>query len=1172
MIKCLSKEVQAKLRSGIAIFSLQQCVEELILNSIDAEATCIAVKIDLVACKVQVVDNGSGMEREDMENVGTRYYTSKCCSLEDLDKICFYGFRGEAIASIVSLAGMVEISSRTKLSVKTHVKIFDEGKGLDVFEAQTTRPCSGTTVSICSFFYNMPVRRKRMDSVLELEQIRQRVEAISLMHPSVSFTVKKECSNVMLVQLSKARNTYYRFVQIHGLGRAQKLGEIHYTHGQFEMTGHIGREGHYSSSLQFLFVNRRLLLKTRIHKLLNNLLRRVSSVSKQNSPGGSHATTSPKLRTGTDVHGVYVINISCPQNEYDICLEPAKTLIEFKDWDNVLLFIEEGVKAFLTKENLVTEYSMRNSQDDGSPTVFDDQDNSAEGVEDDLQHISGDCEKEMMLSSHTVHRKLGGDFKGTGRFSAANNKLVATVEESHTVQDQEAQSIEQNLQCVSLNAEPKLNTDLDTEIDFQQDELVHQLPTSTSRPSVVMNKEGIEDQDSVFSGKADHELELNVINNSVTLSLSANILDVEQAAKNSKNTDKKAISPIQNFAPKRKLSLLEDQNVKRHYHSGCPSSVVSKVTLCQNFAGSLDKFRRMYGKDADTTQQSLTTSGTDVSKATAEVPETLAELHEENELMCHMEESPVRQEIGTKPGHKRPLQDSPPTLSAYTELKSTAKQTKKNKTSLAAKLSHLTHYKKKDKRLGSESEDSLDIMRNCLFKDVGKPDLVMDEQSNDNCASFTSMPGTRSPTSTSGTMPSSFQMLCFSGSHSLPGKTLTSASLDEPQPLNLTLNTDGKAPEEGKESENDCINSESSKWQMYFDEPLGKFVYINEVTGLSKYEAPSEEESAVSCTSDVTNMAVSVLSNKDDTQGPSALETLFSEWNNPVFIRPPEVAVDVTVGQAEGLAVKVHNILFPYRFTKDMMHSMQVIHQVDKKFLVCLMNTTDKDSMSNCETEGNLVVLIDQHAAHERVRLERLVAESYEDDPDMPGQRRLCSSRVTPPLEISVCDEEIRLLRSCRPFLKDLALEVSFPQTEKPHVLLEKVPTCFIEKEKTEMSSGRQTVIRSIAEEYVRELIELVRSTGRVRGTLPLTVHNVLASQACHGAIKFNHSLSKEESRNLVRSLSTCQLPFQCAHGRPSMTPLVDLLHLSNESQEPPKPNLRKLRRMCKAWQLYGKD
>ncbi len=300
MIKSLPKDVQAQLRSGVTIFSLQQCVEELILNSIDAGATCVAVKIDIEACKLQVIDNGAGMCQEDMERVGLRYNTSKCSLLEDLENLHFYGFRGEAISSIVSLAEMVEISSRTKLSVKTYVKTFNETNALDVVEAQTIRPSAGTTVSVYNLFHNMPVRRKRMDAVLETERIRQRVEAISLMHPSVSFTVKKENSAHMMVQLSKTSSTYYRFVQIHGLSRAQKLGEVNYVHEQFEMTGHIGREGHYNNSLQFLFVNGRLLLKTHIHKTLNCLLKRVSSAARQNnSPTAYPLTSSPNK--GADV-------------------------------------------------------------------------------------------------------------------------------------------------------------------------------------------------------------------------------------------------------------------------------------------------------------------------------------------------------------------------------------------------------------------------------------------------------------------------------------------------------------------------------------------------------------------------------------------------------------------------------------------------------------------------------------------------------------------------------------------------------------------------------------------------------------------------------------------------------------------------------------------------------
>ncbi|NWH60708.1 MLH3 protein, partial [Geococcyx californianus] len=149
----------------------------------------------------------------------------------------------------------------------------------------------------------------------------------------------------------------------------------------------------------------------------------------------------------------------------------------------------------------------------------------------------------------------------------------------------------------------------------------------------------------------------------------------------------------------------------------------------------------------------------------------------------------------------------------------------------------------------------------------------------------------------------------------------------------------------------------------------------------------------------------------------------------------------------------------------------------------------------------------------------------------------------------------------CYKNLEDLGLELSFPETNSSLILVRKVPLCFIEREANELRRKRQPVTKSI--------VELVQMTGGgARGTLPLTFLKVLASQACHGAIKFNEHLTLEESCRLIEALSSCQLPFQCAHGRPSMMPLADIDHLQQEKQH--KPNLARLRKMARAWQLFG--
>ncbi|NWJ07868.1 MLH3 protein, partial [Crypturellus undulatus] len=157
----------------------------------------------------------------------------------------------------------------------------------------------------------------------------------------------------------------------------------------------------------------------------------------------------------------------------------------------------------------------------------------------------------------------------------------------------------------------------------------------------------------------------------------------------------------------------------------------------------------------------------------------------------------------------------------------------------------------------------------------------------------------------------------------------------------------------------------------------------------------------------------------------------------------------------------------------------------------------------------------------------------------------------------------------CHKNLEDLGLELSFPETSHSLILVGKVPLCFIEREANELRRKRQPVAKSIVQVSIHFMRETIQTTGGARGTLPLTFLKVLASQACHGAIKFNDSLTLEESCQLIEALSSCQLPFQCAHGRPSMMPLADIDHLQEEKQ--PKPNLARLKKMARAWHLFGK-
>lgn len=829
MIKCLPKEVQGKLRSGVAIPSLQQCVEELILNSIDAGATCVGVRMDMEAFKIQVIDNGAGMSAEDMACVGNRYHTSKCTSVADLDNLRWYGFRGEALASLVSLATLVEISSRTRSSVKTHVKIFKEGKGLEVFEAEAARPSAGTTVIICNFFHNMPVRRKRVDAVLEGERIRHRVEAISLMHPSVSFTLKNDCTGAMMVQLPKARNTYHRFVQIHNLGRAEKLGEISHTYKQFEVMGYIGREGHYNNSLQFLYVNERLLLKTRIHKLLNVLLRQLTSSNQKNdSPDGQSVIRSPKHKRSQDLYGVYIINIKCSYSEYDISLEPAKTLIEFKDWDGILLCVEEAVKAFLRRDNLVAVIT-QDDLDYASPRVFgtgktEPEENGDKGGQTATTISTMDCSVGTRLASESVHRNHTGDSVSKDGVCLEARSDKSEQPGQQKISTNELQSVHSE-KCLNNACSDELMSDLATvePLSYKINKEVEPAYSEAGEGSNILHisrelllKEG----DDSFIQQAQPALNYTerIVPDCQDTSCHAQTLVSKRKIRLSDQYIQERLQSwdlLQNNRPvfqeesltvkseekasvaKRKISLDTSRSSQKQYRdsSSVVPSKISKIISCHKLSGSLDKFRRTCVKSGELESQLPKAHLKNDTPQTDRVvlnTSIFQEVQQEDEMQ-------------DKDEAKNSLQ-SPPTLSIFTKIKPESAQNQ-GKKSLAAKLRHLKQHGTDD------SEVSLDFSRS-ISKDTICVSTGIDGNQDSN------------------------EIPCDPEFNMRPA----SGCILNPE---LAMNEEAIT---------------SSDWLQQYDASVGKTVYVNRVTGLSKYEDPAMEETQVRCTSDVTNIAVSVIS------------------------------------------------------------------------------------------------------------------------------------------------------------------------------------------------------------------------------------------------------------------------------------------------------------------------
>lgn len=189
-IRELSPLMTNQIAAGEVIEQPSSVVKELVENAIDANSTRIDIEIvDGGLEKIQVVDNGDGIESDDIELAFQRHATSKLYSQEELFRIKTLGFRGEALPSIASVS---------KVSVETAAKGFNEGmrvvlEGGKVISKQMAPAKRGTTMTIEQLFYNTPARLKFIRSLpRETAAIIDLVNRLALSHPSIAFSLTSD--------------------------------------------------------------------------------------------------------------------------------------------------------------------------------------------------------------------------------------------------------------------------------------------------------------------------------------------------------------------------------------------------------------------------------------------------------------------------------------------------------------------------------------------------------------------------------------------------------------------------------------------------------------------------------------------------------------------------------------------------------------------------------------------------------------------------------------------------------------------------------------------------------------------------------------------------------------------------------------------------------------------
>ncbi|HEY0763303.1 MAG TPA: DNA mismatch repair endonuclease MutL [Pyrinomonadaceae bacterium] len=330
-IRVLADHVANQIAAGEVVERPASVAKELVENAIDAGATRITIEIEAGGRRLlKVSDDGEGMVRDDAVLAFERHATSKIRETEDLGAIGTLGFRGEALASIASVARVDLTTCIEGASAATRVAI-DGGKMRDVKDAAHPR---GTTIAVRDLFFNIPARRKFLRSeATETYHLTNLVTHYALAHPEIAFTFINNGREV--VRAAPAKDLRERAYQIFGAEFLENLLEVNSGDAQVaRVTGFVSapRDRRTSRDSQYLFVNRRFVRDRMIGRSLSEGYRSILP------------------------HGVYpaaLLFIETPLEEVDVNVHPAKTEVRFRRQAAVADAVREAVRAALASANFV---------------------------------------------------------------------------------------------------------------------------------------------------------------------------------------------------------------------------------------------------------------------------------------------------------------------------------------------------------------------------------------------------------------------------------------------------------------------------------------------------------------------------------------------------------------------------------------------------------------------------------------------------------------------------------------------------------------------------------------------------------------------------------------------------------------------------------------------------
>lgn len=337
IIHVLKPHIANQIAAGEVIERPASVVKELVENSLDAGATAITVRIENGGMRsITVVDNGCGIAREDCKNAFLRHATSKIETADDLSHVLTLGFRGEALASIASVARVTMTTRQKDAEVGTKLLI-DNGT---VLSEEDVSCVFGTTFTVEELFASVPARLKFLKSArTEAGYIGDYLGKMILARPEVSFRYESDGKTVY--ETYGDGDLYNAIFCVYGKTVADKLVPVSYDTGYMKITGYLGLPeiSRNNRASQILFINGRSIRSNAVS----------SAVAK---------AYDTRLMIGR--FPFFVLNLFLAPQEVDVNVHPTKAEVRFADENRVFNCVSAAAKLALTDTEQHIEHALDN--------------------------------------------------------------------------------------------------------------------------------------------------------------------------------------------------------------------------------------------------------------------------------------------------------------------------------------------------------------------------------------------------------------------------------------------------------------------------------------------------------------------------------------------------------------------------------------------------------------------------------------------------------------------------------------------------------------------------------------------------------------------------------------------------------------------------------------------